>query len=295
MFIRSKQNLCFLLLAASASACAATAPGATGEDANVAADVQDGAAAAPPVRDPIFDTPFPSFDPLQQVPAADVDLSKDVHLLTPACQHRVDDFSAYSVPVGQKMPDLTLWNASGEQVSLSQYAGKSAVLLVLGASSCPVFRDMAQPWFPKVKALADSLTAKTGRRLELVVVYAQEAHPAIDPSPYSEQQWTDKANVDDKVLVRQPTTFAERVTLVRGLLARFPLDPAGVWIDGMDNAAWTLLGQLPNTIHLIDQDGTVVYAEPWAFGNEPPNGDGPAPLHPDTPVVMEKIRALLDP
>ncbi len=275
--MRLNRLLCLGISCVVATACAGT----TSETSDTAD--------SGPVRDPIFETAQdPNVNPLLQVPADQVDLSKDVTVPDAAHEKLFDAFDGLGVQPGELMPDFTLWNVSGQQVKLSQFRGKAAVLLLTGSSSCFAYRDHAQPWLPKVKDLADSLAAKTGRKLEVLVVYTLEAHPAIDECPYATgAQWTGELNVKDQVLVRQTHTFAQRVTLARALVARYKLDATRLLLDGMDNAVWAQLGQVPNSAHLLDDTGRLVWKEVWAFGNM---GDvnQPAP-----PLMMGKLTALL--
>ncbi len=220
-----------------------------------------------PLPDPIFSQPYdPSVDPLQMFSASQIDLSKDFMPTYGFPMPAFDNFLANGLQPGQKMPEIALWNLDGKLVKLSQYKDKSNVAIILGSASCMVFRRHSLALWTKLHQRAADATAKTGKKLEILVIYTQEAHPALENSIYAPQkQWTGEENVADKVLVSMTKTFAERVMLARGLDARFPFNRANVWIDGQDNAVWTMLGEVPNAMFLVDSQGTLVWKELWAM------------------------------
>ena len=245
--------------------------------------------------DPIFATPYDaSVDPLQAVPMSMVDMSKDFvwtpQFVIPAA---MTNFTTLGLQPGEKVPDFTLWNLEGKQVMLSQYKGVSNVAIIMGSASCMVFRRESLSMWSALQQIAANAMAKSGKKLEILVVFTKEAHPAAENSVYLDQQWLGIENVEDKVLVSMSKTFAERVTLARGLDARFKLDKPNVWIDGMDDAVWKLLGSVPNGMFLIDMQGHLAWKELWAMhaGME---GDYGAPPNPNAkPTAFSMIEKLL--
>ncbi len=221
--------------------------------------------ASPPLKDPAFDAPMdPNVDQLMQVPVSQIDLSKDFVLTADSVVPALQNFYVDGLQPGQVVPDFTAWTLEGKLVSLSDWRHKSNLLVVLGTPSCGAFRHQFAPQLAPLQAFADAITEKTGQKLQVLVVLAKEAHPALDLRPYVGMQWTGADNVADKVLVRQPTSFGARVLNGRAIVARLKLNPAQFLVDGMDAAGWQRFGALPNAAHLIDKDGVLVWKEPWA-------------------------------
>jgi hypothetical protein len=268
-----------LLTAGCAAEISAPAPGKQ----SVPAD----SAAMPAPAGPVVTSPT-STDPLLQVTPDQVDLSKDVTTSSPGLDAAFQGFDSRSPQVADPMPDFTLQNLNGESVSLSQFRGKSAVLVVTGAASCFVYRQFARPNIANLQEMSASITATTGRTLEVLLVHVKEAHPALDMCPYTGRQWTGQANVDDKVLVREPTSQAERLVIAKGLADRYELDPSRILMDELDYSVWAQLGSVPNSLHLVDLDGKVVFKEAWAFNMQSDDAQR-------TPVVVNEVRHLLQP
>ncbi len=245
--------------------------------------------------DPIFETPYDSsVDPLQAVPMSMVDMSKDF-VWTPqfAMPEAMANFTTTGLQPGEKVPDFTLWNMEGKQVKLSQYKGVSNVAIILGSASCMVFRRESLTMWSSLKQVAANAMAKSGKKLEILIVFTKEAHPAAEPSVYLGTQWLGIENVEDKVLVSMSKTFAERVTLARGLDARIKLDKPNVWIDGMDDAVWKLFGSVPNGMFLIDMQGNLAWKELWAMHAGMGGGYGQAPDPNAKPTAFTMIEKLL--
>lgn len=243
-----------------------------------------------PVADPAFFTSLaPGFDPLQEVPEADVDLKLDNPLGDDAKLPAFANFASAGLQPGQALASFTLWNLEGKQVSLGQFEGKSAVLLISGSASCVMFRRYSLLALPMVAQVAAQAAQYTGKSLEILVVFTNEAHPAAAPSPYGGKQWTTEENVVDKVLVKPSTTFAHRILLARGLEARGGLVKARVLIDGMDDAVWQQLGAVPNAAHLIDAKGKLVWKQLWAIDDGAHDEGGEE----SEPLLFTKVAELL--
>jgi len=78
------------------------------------------------------------------------------------------------------------------------------------------------------------------------------------------------SNVEDKIVFKQPKTFAERKTAASLLVDRLKYR-APLAIDGIDDAAGLAFGAWPERIYIIGQGGTVLYK----------GGLGPFGFHPD--------------
>jgi hypothetical protein len=92
-------------------------------------------------------------------------------------------------------------------------------------------------------------------------VYIAEAHP--------EDEWQMNSNRKEKLIFRQPQSFAERKGLAKVLVEklgyRLPLA-----IDSIDNLADRAYAAWPERIYVLAQGGKVLYkARPGPFGFEP--------------------------
>ena len=64
--------------------------------------------------------------------------------------------------------------------------------------------------------------------------------------------------------IHQPVNLGERCELARSTCDEMALDPAGVWIDGMDDQSRALFGDLASPAILIDPFGVIRTKSPWA-------------------------------
>ena len=78
------------------------------------------------------------------------------------------------------------------------------------------------------------------------------------------------SNVEDKIVFKQPKTFAERKTAAALLVDRLKYR-APLAIDGIDDGVGLAFGAWPERIYIIDAGGTVRYK----------GGLGPFGFHPE--------------
>ncbi len=170
------------------------------------------------------------------------------------------DTSGYAE--GDIVADFTLYKANGDSVRLSDALATGVpVLLVAGNYTCPVFRD-------KIADLNDITNYYAGQ-LQVYLVYGIEAHPIVDPSPYSGFVWTTSENYSEGVLYEQPDTYGDRLTLLDSLLVNHTIVPE-ILIDGPCNEWWLNFGPAPNNAYLIDTNGVVRAKQGW-FNRAPEN------------------------
>ncbi|MBI3615545.1 MAG: redoxin domain-containing protein [Candidatus Omnitrophica bacterium] len=155
---------------------------------------------------------------------------------------------------GETAPDFLLKDLQGDSVGLKQFKKKQPVVLVTGSYSCPVYRRQA--------AALKRLYEKYGTRAAFFVLYTVEAHPVKDPSPYAVKEWVTDQNIREQILVRQPTSYAERLALASRCRADLRC-PVPVLVDEMDNSVWTRYGSAPNAAYLIDDRGKVQLRQGW--------------------------------
>ena len=170
------------------------------------------------------------------------------------------DTTGYAV--GDTVADFTLYTVAGAPVTLSSVLqGGMPVLLVSASYTCPVFRG-------KIAELNRIDSIYQGQ-LKVYVVYTLEAHPIVDPSPYSGTVWTTAQNQQAGVLFRQPTTYGERKALIDSMTQAAYLRPE-VLVDGPCNPWWQHFGPAPNNATLIQPDGRVFAKHDW-FHRSPLN------------------------
>jgi hypothetical protein len=163
---------------------------------------------------------------------------------------------------GDQVPDFTLHTVNGTPVNLAtELQAGLPVLLISSSYTCPVFRN-------KILTINQVDSIYQGQ-LKVFVVYTPEAHPVIDPSPYSGTVWTTSQNQTAGILFRQPTTYGERKAMIDTLLQARHVRPT-VLVDGPCNEWWLHYGPAPNNATLIKPDGTVFAKQDW-FHNAPNN------------------------
>jgi hypothetical protein len=170
------------------------------------------------------------------------------------------DTSGYAV--GDPVADFTLYTSTGDSIRLRDLLlnGKP-VLLVGGNYTCPIFRQ-------KIDELNDIANYYSGQ-LQTYLIYGVEAHPIVDPSPYSGFVWTTSQNNAEGVLYEQPDTYGERLELIDSLRANYNIIPQ-ILVDGPCNPWWLNYGPAPNNAYLIDTNGIVRAKQGW-FQRAPEN------------------------
>jgi tetratricopeptide (TPR) repeat protein len=141
-------------------------------------------------------------------------------------------------------PDFTLPDAAtGKQVSLSSFHGKSPVVLIFGSYTCPNFRSSA--------GALKALQAKYGAQAPFLLIYIREAHGAGD--------WQSTRNEHEGVNLPQATMLSDKqdhaVMCSRTLHLPFP-----ALLDGLDNKVETAYGAWPSRAFVIDRDGRIRYS-----------------------------------
>lgn len=165
------------------------------------------------------------------------------------------DYDTTGYSQGDTIPDFTLYNTNGNAVNIaSELQNGLPVMLVAGSYTCPVFRN-------KVADLNAMHTMYNGQ-LKIFIIYTIEAHPVVDPSPYSGNVWVTSQNQSEGILYRQPATYGDRKEMVDTMLARMSILP-GVLLDGPCNNWWNNFGPAPNNAYLIDTNGVIVRKHGW--------------------------------
>jgi peroxiredoxin len=142
------------------------------------------------------------------------------------------------LPVGSVAPNFALVDTDGREVSLSDFRGKSNVVLVFGCMTCA----------PAVGQLVSNehnlskLAAKYQQGVEFLSVYTREAHPGEKISKH--------ASFHEKLLC------AVRFRQEDGVQLR-------VLVDDVQGTVHRKYGLLPNMVYIINKEGRIVYRASW--------------------------------
>ena len=180
----------------------------------------------------------------------------------------VEDFDTRGVVPGKQVPDLPVLTMDGEETSLSTlWQDDKPTLVVVASLTCGRSRER-QPW-------VEELAEKYKDQLNVAVIYTQEAHPTLDPSPYAKyspelenpERPGERPGGNEKVGLarRQPTDLEGRIELAAEYRELLDVQ-VPILVDQMSNEAWEQLGGGPNVGLLVNPDGTVEVKHPWFDG-----------------------------
>ena len=144
-------------------------------------------------------------------------------------------FSKDSLRPGDPIPRFDLLASDGSQFQLDEYAAGRPVLLVTGSVTCP----MTAASTPDLKSLYE----KYGEAVAFVLLYVREGHPG-EHTP-------------------QPKTIEDKLQHARALQEIFGVSWP-VAVDGIDGNLHRALDAKPNSLHLIDASGKIVFRSLWA-------------------------------
>jgi peroxiredoxin len=152
----------------------------------------------------------------------------------------LEDESFAGPAPGDRAPDFEATTLGGERKVLSDYQGKSNVLLVFGSATCP----FTAASISGLNSLHDSLDPED---VQVLFVYVREAHPGEKiPAHRSERE---KANA------------------ARLLVEEESMDMP-VIVDDVHGSIHRNYSKLPNPAFLIDKSGRVAFRSRWAVPNE---------------------------
>ncbi|MDQ3191861.1 MAG: T9SS type A sorting domain-containing protein [Bacteroidota bacterium] len=172
------------------------------------------------------------------------------------------DYDTSGLQAGDTIADFTFYMLNGTPVNIqTELAEGKPILLVAGNYTCPVFRD-------KMPAL-NSIYTTYGNDLKVFIINVVEAHPVVDPSPYSGTVWVTSQNQQQGVLYRQPKTYGQRKAQVDTMLSKMTILPT-ILLDGPCNEWWSHFGPAPNNAYLIQPNGVVFTKHAW-FHRSPEN------------------------
>lgn len=146
-------------------------------------------------------------------------------------------------PVNTLAPDFDLAEVGAQHhVRLSDFRGKTPVVLVFGSYSCPNLRGSAEA--------LNALFEHYGAEARFFLVYIREAHAAGD--------WQSTRNTREGIEVAPALTMEDKeghaVMCERKLHLKFP-----ALVDGMDGGAEAAYAAWPSRAFVIAPDGRVRY------------------------------------
>ena len=142
-------------------------------------------------------------------------------------------FSRYSLKAGEKLPDFELMTPDGKPIRSTDFTGEAArngFLIITGSLTCPM----------TIGALDDlrKLHAEFGDSVPFVMLYVREGHPGEN--------------------YPQPKAYEDKVEHARLMRESYDL-PWPVAVDSIDGDLHRSLDAQPNSAHLIDRNGNVVF------------------------------------
>lgn len=169
-------------------------------------------------------------------------------------------FASYGFNVGDVGPDVPLVRLDGSQINLRDTTSTTRPTLVVTVSlTCPIARNQLDD--------AERVAQEYAESLDVRLVYVVEAHPIVDPSPYTGEEWIARQNTTDGIEYRQPTTMGERIALAEELQRRHDIS-IPMLVDGPSNSWWQTYGPAPNQAVLLAADGTVLMEHGWFDGDD---------------------------
>ncbi len=169
-------------------------------------------------------------------------------------------FASYGLEVGDMGPNVPLVTIEGNQVMLRETTSQSLPTLVVTVSlTCPIARNQLDD--------VERVAQEYSDRLDVQLVYVIEAHPVVDPSPYTGVEWPAAQNTREGIQYRQPVTMGERIALAEELIQRHAIT-LPMLVDGPSNSWWQTYGPAPNQAVLLATDGTVLLEHGWFDGDD---------------------------
>lgn len=142
-------------------------------------------------------------------------------------------FSRASLKPGERLPDFELLSPDGEPIRAADLLGGSsikALLIVTGSLTCP----MTIGSLDEVRELHEEF----GDEIPFLLLYVREAHPGEN--------------------FPQPKTYSEKVEHARCMRESYDVSWP-VAVDDIDPTLHRSLDTKPNSVHLIDSTGIIVF------------------------------------
>jgi hypothetical protein len=153
-------------------------------------------------------------------------------------------FGSNEIRAGTRAPDFELPDLQGRRVSLSQFRGKSHVVLMFGNLTCGATVIQLRAGNPTMRSL---YTRYRKKGFEFFLIYGRETHPGE--------------------FVPQPTSIDGRrnnaLRLRKEEEVNFP-----ILLDSIDNRVRNLYHGWSNGLFAVNKSGLLVYKAAWTYGPE---------------------------
>jgi len=139
---------------------------------------------------------------------------------------------------GDRYKDVELHTLSGDLVRLSDYLNDKPLVLETGSMTCPMYAQSVPPMRKLIEKYPN---------LDHVLMYVREAHPGE--------------------LQPQHQTLDAKIEAARRTKKRYH-DDRVVLVDDVFGSAHRYYGTMPNSIYVIDPDGTILFRSIWNNADE---------------------------
>ena len=134
--------------------------------------------------------------------------------------------------VGTKAADFAATTPDGQPVQLAAYFGRP-IVLEMGSVTCPLYQTRRDGMENLARAYPD---------VQFLVLYVREAHPGEKVTPH-------KSDADKRLRARGlKDDFGESRTIL---------------VDDLAGTAHEIYGAFPNSVFVIDRNGTIVFRSDW--------------------------------
>ncbi len=144
-------------------------------------------------------------------------------------------FSRKALRPGDLFPRVDLLTTDGSRFQLDEYAAGRPILFVTGSITCPLTAASISP--------LKKLQEKYGDRIAFVLLYVREGHPGE--------------------LYSQPHAIEDKLHHARDLQRTFDISWP-VAVDNIEGSLHQALDAKPNSLHLVDSNGRVIFRALWA-------------------------------
>ncbi len=133
--------------------------------------------------------------------------------------------------------EFDIYDLSGNPVNISSLWSDKPLVLEFGSVSCPIFHGNG----PSMEGLYRKYDKGSAEKARIGLLYVREAHPGWFQSSHSSM--SDKLANADK--------------LKKKGLSRT------IWVDSLNGQLHQVLDPQPNSVYIINTDGTIIYKSAW--------------------------------
>jgi AhpC/TSA family len=153
-------------------------------------------------------------------------------------------FGTNEVRVGAFAPDFELPDLQGRRVCLSQFRGKSHVVLMFGNLTCGATVTQLRAGNPTIRSL---YTCHRQKGFNFFLIYSRETHPGeyIPQTTSMDERRKNALRLRDEEKVNFP-----------------------ILLDSFDNRVRNLYHGWSNGIFVVNKDGVLVFKSAWTYGPE---------------------------